>query len=52
MVVVLSACTRLGALELGEWASGLVDRNEVLCNPVVGTALIDLYAKCGSMAWA
>ena len=52
MVGVLSACTRLGALELGEWASGLVDRNEVLCNPVVGTALIDLYAKCGSMAWA
>ena len=52
VVGFLSACTRLGALDLGEWASELVDRNEFLCNPVVGTALIDLYAKCGSMAQA
>ena len=52
VVGVLSACTRLGVLELGEWASGLVDRNEFLCNPIVGTALIELYAKCGSIAQA
>ena len=52
VVGVLSTCTRLGTLELGEWASGLVDRNEFLCNPVAGTALLDLYAKCGSMARA
>ncbi|OVA17222.1 Pentatricopeptide repeat [Macleaya cordata] len=53
MVAALSACARLGALELGDWASGLIDKNEFLLNPILGTALIDLYAKCGSMtrAW-
>ncbi|RDY02567.1 putative pentatricopeptide repeat-containing protein, partial [Mucuna pruriens] len=52
MVGVLSACARLGALELGNWASGLMDGDEFLCNAVLGTALIDLYAKCGSVARA
>ncbi|KAL8206046.1 hypothetical protein R6Q57_009597 [Mikania cordata] len=53
IVGVLSACSSLGALELGEWARTLVDKNEVLYNPVVGTSLIDMYAKCGQMgsAW-
>lgn len=51
-VGVLSACARLGALELGEWASGLIDEKEFLSNPVLGTALIDMYAKCGKMASA
>ncbi|KAE9617301.1 putative tetratricopeptide-like helical domain, DYW domain-containing protein [Lupinus albus] len=52
MVGVLSACARLGALDLGNWAKGLMDTNEFLSNPVMGTALIDLYAKCGSMGQA
>ncbi|XP_004305093.1 PREDICTED: putative pentatricopeptide repeat-containing protein At3g08820-like [Fragaria vesca subsp. vesca] len=52
MVGVLSACARLGALGLGEWASNLVDRNEIFNNPVLGTALIDMYAKCGSIVQA
>ncbi|XP_065855390.1 putative pentatricopeptide repeat-containing protein At3g08820 [Euphorbia lathyris] len=53
MVGFLCACTRLGALELGDWASNLINRDEFLANPVLGTALIDMYAKCGSMtkAW-
>ncbi|KAI3958138.1 hypothetical protein MKW98_020780 [Papaver atlanticum] len=53
MVAVLSACARLGALELGEWASGLINKDEFSLNPFLGTALIDMYAKCGSMgrAW-
>ncbi|CAN0879606.1 Putative pentatricopeptide repeat-containing protein At3g08820 [Linum grandiflorum] len=50
MVGALSACGQLGALELAEWASGLMDRTEFLMNPVLGTALIDMYAKCGSMS--
>ncbi|CAL0303448.1 unnamed protein product [Lupinus luteus] len=52
IVGVLSACARLGALDLGNWAQGLMDTNEFLYNPVMGTALIDLYAKCGSMGQA
>ncbi|KAK2988860.1 hypothetical protein RJ640_005813 [Escallonia rubra] len=53
MVGILSACARLGALELGEWASSLLNENEFLLNPVLGTALIDMYAKCGKtgLAW-
>ncbi|XP_073032301.1 putative pentatricopeptide repeat-containing protein At3g08820 [Primulina eburnea] len=50
MVGVLSACASLGALELGEWASDLMEREEFLSNPVMGTALIDMYAKCGKMS--
>jgi pentatricopeptide repeat protein len=49
MVGVLSSCARLGALELGNWAKGLMDDDEFLSNPVLGTSLIDFYAKCGSM---
>ncbi|KAI9074898.1 hypothetical protein K1719_043127 [Acacia pycnantha] len=52
MVGVLSACAKLGALDFGNWAKDLLDANEFLSNPVLGTALIDLYAKCGSMAQA
>ncbi|CAM0950496.1 unnamed protein product [Alopecurus aequalis] len=49
----LSACTRLGALDLGRQVVGVVDWDEFLENPVLGTALIDMYAKCGSTwdAW-
>ncbi|KAL0452138.1 UNVERIFIED_CONTAM: putative pentatricopeptide repeat-containing protein [Sesamum latifolium] len=52
MVGVLSACARLGALELGERASSMMDMSEFLSNPVLGTALVDMYAKCGKMAVA
>ncbi|XP_030538659.1 putative pentatricopeptide repeat-containing protein At3g08820 [Rhodamnia argentea] len=52
MVGLLNACAQLGALELGCWASNLIDRNEFLDNPILGTALIDMYAKCGSVARA
>ncbi|CAI0428316.1 unnamed protein product [Linum tenue] len=52
MVGALSACARLGALELGEWASSLMNIDEFSINPVLGTALIDMYAKCGSMTKA
>ncbi|KAI3676215.1 hypothetical protein L1987_85816 [Smallanthus sonchifolius] len=52
IVGLLSACSSLGALELGEWARTLVDENEFLYNPVVGTSLIDMYSKCGQMASA
>ncbi|XP_027072964.2 putative pentatricopeptide repeat-containing protein At3g08820 [Coffea arabica] len=53
MVGVLSACARLGALDVGEWASRLMGTNDFFSNPVMGTALIDMYAKCGKIvsAW-
>ncbi|CAL4912002.1 unnamed protein product [Urochloa decumbens] len=55
VVGALSACARLGALDLGRRAVGMLPHwdEEVLDNPVLGTALIDMYAKCGSTgeAW-
>ncbi|KAK9124658.1 hypothetical protein Sjap_014260 [Stephania japonica] len=53
IVGVLSACARLGTLEVGDSASSLIEKNDFLSNPILGTALIDMYAKCGSMfqAW-
>lgn len=52
MVGVLSACSRLGALELGESASRLMERTAFLSNPILGTALIDMYSKCGKVSSA
>ncbi|CAF1935884.1 unnamed protein product [Brassica oleracea var. botrytis] len=49
IVGFLSSCASLGALDLGEWGSGLIDRDEFLTNLVMGNALIDMYAKCGDM---
>lgn len=53
VVGVLSACARLGALEMGDKVSRMMDMREFLTNPVLGTALIDMYSKCGSTfkAW-
>ncbi|XP_058201851.1 pentatricopeptide repeat-containing protein At4g21065-like [Rhododendron vialii] len=49
MVTVLSACTDLGALELGRWVESYIEREKVpksveLCNAVIG-----MYAKCGDV---
>lgn len=52
IVGILSACACLGALELGEQTSSMMNKNEFLLNPVMGTALVDMYAKCGKMGAA
>ncbi|XP_073011575.1 pentatricopeptide repeat-containing protein At1g50270-like [Typha latifolia] len=44
---VLTACAQLGALDQGRWIHGYIDRNKLKLNPIVGTALVDMYAKCG-----
>lgn len=46
---VLSACGRLGALEHGKWAHTYIDRCGIGVDVVLGTCLIDMYAKCGSI---
>lgn len=51
-VGMLNACARLGALKLGEWTRDLMGWDEFLDNPVLGTALIDMYTKCGAIAQA
>ncbi|XP_022732361.1 pentatricopeptide repeat-containing protein At4g30700 [Durio zibethinus] len=46
---ILSACAQLGALSLGKWVHGLVRSKSFESNIYVSTALIDMYAKCGSI---
>ncbi|XP_022888180.1 pentatricopeptide repeat-containing protein At4g30700-like [Olea europaea var. sylvestris] len=46
---ILSACSQLGALSLGKWVHDLIKRESFESNIYVATALIDMYAKCGSI---
>lgn len=45
----LAACTDLGALDSAKWIHEYALKNEVGVNVCVGTALVDAYAKCGSV---
>lgn len=47
LVNVLSACTRLGALDLGKWVHVYAESNGYKHNVYVANGLIDMYAKCG-----
>ncbi|ONK75443.1 uncharacterized protein A4U43_C03F16890 [Asparagus officinalis] len=49
MLSVLSACALLGAIELGKWIHDYVKKNGFGSYVKVNTALIDMYAKCGSL---
>nr|KYP35789.1 hypothetical protein KK1_043161 [Cajanus cajan] len=51
LVAVLSSCGQLGALESGKWVHSYVENNGVgvRVNVRVGTALVDMYCKCGSL---
>ncbi|XP_054804283.1 pentatricopeptide repeat-containing protein At5g66520-like [Prosopis cineraria] len=50
---MLTACANLGALDLGRWINSYMERNFIQMEAVLGTALVDMYAKCGrlDMAW-
>ncbi|OVA00316.1 Pentatricopeptide repeat [Macleaya cordata] len=52
MVSVLSACTHLGALDQGRWVHVYIERNNIRMTVTLGTALIDMYAKCGNLGKA
>ncbi|KAL8495824.1 hypothetical protein ACS0TY_019800 [Phlomoides rotata] len=49
MLAVLSACGQVGALESGRWIHSCFGYNASSINARVGTALIDMYSKCGSL---
>ncbi|KAG9154702.1 hypothetical protein Leryth_019040 [Lithospermum erythrorhizon] len=52
VVGALTACSFLGNLDQGRWIHGYVERSEVELDTVLGTALVDMYAKCGCMDMA
>lgn len=47
LVALLTGCAQLGTLEQGKWIHGYIDENKIMIDAVVGTALIEMYAKCG-----
>lgn len=49
LVSVLPAISRIGALELGKWIHLYAGKNEIEIDDVLGSALVDMYSKCGSI---
>ncbi|XP_027106762.1 pentatricopeptide repeat-containing protein ELI1, chloroplastic [Coffea arabica] len=49
MLAILSACGQLGSLESALWVHAYLKNNGIKINVHVGTALVDMYSKCGSL---
>ncbi|KAJ0559971.1 putative tetratricopeptide-like helical domain superfamily, DYW domain-containing protein [Helianthus annuus] len=49
MVSVLSACSQVGALGLGQWIHEYINRNNLRLNTTIGTSLINMYGRCGDV---
>ncbi|XP_039008731.1 pentatricopeptide repeat-containing protein At1g06143-like [Hibiscus syriacus] len=49
MASVISACAHLGALDIGKEIHNYVMQNSFDLDVYIGSALIDMYAKCGSL---
>ncbi|KAF0899828.1 hypothetical protein E2562_024861, partial [Oryza meyeriana var. granulata] len=52
LVGVLAACTQLGVLEQGKWVHGYLKANNIRITVFLGTALVDMYSKCGEVQLA
>ncbi|KAB5516813.1 hypothetical protein DKX38_027461 [Salix brachista] len=52
IVGALTACAFLGALDQGRWIHAYVKRHRIVLDRMLGTALIDMYAKCGCIEMA
>nr|VDD32672.1 unnamed protein product [Brassica oleracea] len=48
-VCILSACSDLGALELGRWVHSFVESQRITLSNFVGNALINMYSRCGDI---
>lgn len=49
LVSTLSACSQLGAMDLGGWIHVYIKKNRLKLNCHLTTSLIDMYAKCGDL---
>ncbi|KAB2618703.1 pentatricopeptide repeat-containing protein [Pyrus ussuriensis x Pyrus communis] len=47
--LLFTGCARLAALGQGEWIHRYIECNSSKIDAVVGTAVIEMYAKCGSI---
>lgn len=43
----ISACASLGAIDHGKWVHSYLERSGIESDMVIGTALVDMYGKCG-----
>ncbi|KAL3508307.1 hypothetical protein ACH5RR_027708 [Cinchona calisaya] len=50
LVSALSACAHLGALDQGRWIHRYIEKNGVNLSVSLGTAMVDMYAKCGCIS--
>lgn len=46
-VGVLAACSQMGALGLGRWVDGYIEEKGLDVDVVLGTSLVNMYARCG-----
>lgn len=44
---VMAACSRLGVISRAEWIHTLLIDKGIQLNPILNSALIDMYSKCG-----
>ncbi|XP_026664424.2 pentatricopeptide repeat-containing protein At4g38010 [Phoenix dactylifera] len=49
---VLSACASLGLLDSGKWVHDYIERWGIEWDVHIGTAMVDMYAKCGLLEMA
>ncbi|CAI9769630.1 unnamed protein product [Fraxinus pennsylvanica] len=49
LLAVLSACGQVGALELGRWIHSHMQYNGIPVYARMGSVLVDMYCKCGSL---
>nr|UPT49720.1 pentatricopeptide repeat protein AaPPR1248 [Agave angustifolia] len=52
MLSVVSACAHLGALDMGKWMHAYIGRNRLRMSLNLGTALVNMYVKCGEIETA
>ncbi|XP_029127588.1 pentatricopeptide repeat-containing protein At2g22410, mitochondrial [Cajanus cajan] len=52
IVNCLSACSQLGALDVGIWIHHYIERHNLSLDVAMGTALVNMYAECGNIARA
>ncbi|GJM93339.1 hypothetical protein PR202_ga09886 [Eleusine coracana subsp. coracana] len=49
LVSVLTACAQAGALDQGRWVHGFARGHGMRVSVTLGTALVDMYSKCGAV---
>ncbi|KAL0354909.1 UNVERIFIED_CONTAM: Pentatricopeptide repeat-containing protein [Sesamum radiatum] len=49
---VITACSRLGALNHGKWVHGLMIEKKIKLNYILSSALVDMYSRCGRIETA